>query len=205
MNHRHLTPEEIDLLADAQAGHAFVPAVTADPIGDCAHCRARLQDATALVNLLDGLPRLAPAHTFSDRVMVQVPVFVPWWVSLRDTVKPWIPASHPARIGLGVLATAAASVISVVFLWVMTQTDVLAMASGAAGNRMQDLFAQGVQALVATVFGEGALGLIQRTGPAGMALALTGIVAAGAIAILGLRGLAAASSRRRAAVADTRA
>ena len=133
------------------------------------------------------LPRLAPAHTFSDRVMVRVPVFVPWWVSLRDTVKPWIPVSQPARIGLGVLATAAASVISVVFLWVMTQTDVLALASGAAGNRVQELFAQGVQSLVAAVFGEGALGLIQQAGPVGLTVAFAGIAAAGALAILGRR------------------
>jgi len=205
MDHRHLTPEEIDLLVDAQAGYAFGSGTNADSVGDCVQCRARLDDAAALVNLLDTLPRLAPPHTFGDRVMGRVPVFVPWWVSLGDSVKPWIPASQPARIGLGVLATAAASVVSVVFLWVMTQTDVLTLASGAAGNRVQELFDQGTQALIAAVFGDGALGLIQQAGPVGLTLALTGIVVAGSLAVLGLRGLATASSRRRAATVDSRA
>lgn len=204
MDHRHLTPEEIDLLIDSSAGYVLGTGLNADAISTCAECRARIADARAIVDLLEDLPRLAPAHTFADGVMSQVPVFVPWWVSLRDAAKPWMPASQPARIGLGVLATAAASVISVVFLWVLTQTDALAVAAGAAGNRVQELFAQGLQALAAAVLGDGALGAIQQRGPIGVALAVTGVLILGALTVIGFRRLATASSRRRI-VAVTRA
>ena len=205
MDHKHLTPEEIDFLIDTSAGYAAGGGTTADPTNGCDECRARLRDARAIVALLESIPRLAPSHKFSDHVMSQVPVFVPWWVSVRDTVKPWVPASQPARIGLGVLATAAASVISVVFLWVLTQTDVLALASGAAGNRVQELFAQGLQALASALFGDSALALIQSSGPLGTAVAVTSVIAVGAVAVLALRRLATASSRRRTAIVSSRA
>ena len=200
MDHKHLTAEEIDLLIDSASGYVLGTGLSADSVGTCVECQARLADARAVVDLLEDLPRLAPSHTFADGVMSQVPVFVPWWVSLRDTVKPWVPASQPARIGLGVLATAAASVVSMVFLWVLTQTDALALASGAAGNRIQELVAQGLQAVAAAVLGEGALGVLQQRGPIGVALAITGVLILGTVTVFGFRRLATASSRRRIVV-----
>src|SRR4249920_1763813 len=110
MNHRHLLPDEIDLLLDDEMGFGVAPLKT--HIRDCADCRAKLDEAQLIVDALEDLPHFAPSHAFADRVMSQVPVFVPWHVAARDTVVRWLPQSRPARVAVGALATSAASVLT---------------------------------------------------------------------------------------------
>jgi len=196
MNHRHLLPDEIDLLLDDEVGFGVAPLKA--HIRDCMECRTRVDEARFVVDALEDLPHFAPSHTFADQVMAQVPVFVPWHVTARDTVLRWLPQSRAARIAVGALAASAASIITLAILWIATQTDVVTVASGAAGDEVRGLVYEAGRQVLSTVFGDQMFAIIQRTGTVGVGAALIGLVAAAAGSIAGLRALAAASSRHRA-------
>ena len=196
MNHRHLLPDEIDLLLDDEVGFGVAPLKA--HVRDCVECRARVDEARFVVDALEDLPHFAPSHTFADRVMVQVPVFVPWHVTARESVLRWLPQSRAARIAVGALAASAASLITLAILWIATQTDVVTVASGAAGDELRGLVYEAGRQVLSTVFGDQMFAIIQRTGTLGVGAALVGLVAAAAGSIAGLRALAAASSRHRA-------
>jgi hypothetical protein len=196
MNHRHLLPDEIDLLLDEdEVGFGVAPLKA--HIRDCADCHLKVEEARFVVDSLEDLPHFAPSHTFADRVMSQVPVFVPWHVTARETVTRWLPQSRPARLAVAAMATSVASVLTVAMLWIVTQTDVVALASGVVGDRLQSLVLDAGRAVLTTVFGDQMFAIIQRTGTIGIAASLLGLVAAAAGSAAGLRALAAASSRRR--------
>jgi len=195
MNHRHLLPDEIDLLLDDEVGFGVAPLKA--HIRDCADCRAKVDEARTVVDALEDLPHFAPSHTFADRVLSQVPVFVPWHVAARDSVMRWLPQSRPARLAVAAMATSAASVLTVAILWIATQADVVAMATGVAGGGIGRLLFNASRGILTTVFGDQMFSIIQQTGTVGIAAALLGMVAAAAGSAAGLRALAAASSRRR--------
>jgi hypothetical protein len=197
MNHRHLLPDEIDLLLDNdEVGFGANPLKA--HIRDCAECRVKVDEARFIVESLEDLPHFAPSHSFANRVMAQVPVFVPWHVGLRQTIARYVPRSRSARLALGGLATAVASVLTIAILWVSTQTDVLVVASGAAGDQVRGLVFDAGRAILSTVFGDQMFAIIQSTGRVGILAALLGMAAVTGGSIAGLRALATASSRRRA-------
>src|SRR6185437_1509445 len=140
MNHRHLLPDEIDLLLDDEVGFGVAPLKA--HIRDCADCRAKVDDA---------------------RTVVDAVVFVPWHVAARDAVARWLPQSRPARVVVGAIATATASVLSLAILWVATQTDVLTIATGAAGDQFRGLLSAATSGLLSTMFGDQMFAVIQRT------------------------------------------
>jgi hypothetical protein len=197
MNHRHLLPDEIDLLLDDdEVGFGANPLKA--HVRDCAECRIKVDEARFIVEALEDLPHFAPSHSFANRVMSQVPVFVPWHVSARQAIAQYIPRSRSARLALGGMATAVASVLTVVMLWISTQTDVLVVASGAAGDQVKGLVYDAGRLVLSTVFGDQMFAIIQSTGRVGIIAALLGMAAAAGGSIAGLRALATASSRRRA-------
>jgi len=196
MNHRHLLPDEIDLLLDDEVGFGVQPLKA--HLDECDDCRARVEEARFVVDTLEDVPHFAPSHTFSDKVLSQVPVFVPWHVTARDAVLRWLPQSRPARIAVTALATSAASMMTVIILWIATQSSVVAVATGAAGDQVvRGLLYNAGHEVLSTVFGDQVFGVIQQTGSLGIAAALLGLVAAAGGSVAGLRALAAASSRRR--------
>jgi hypothetical protein len=196
MNHRHLLPDEIDLLLDDEVGFGVSPLKA--HVRECAECRSQVDDARLVVDGLEDIPHFAPSHTFADRVMSQVPVFVPWHVAARESALRWLPQSRPARIAIGAVATSMASLLTVAILWIATQTDALQLATGVAGDRARGVVFDAGRDVLATVFGDQMFSIIQRTGSLGIAAALLGLMAAAGGSIAGLRALAVASSRRRA-------
>src|SRR5262249_41130833 len=149
-------------------------------------CRAQVEEARLVVDVLEDLPHFAPSHNFSSRVMSQVPVFVPWHVTARQTIAKYIPESRSARIAVGAVATSVASVMTVVILWLTTQTDVLVVASGTAGEQARGLVFDAGQAVLSAVFGDQMFAIIQGTGRVGIAAALLGLAAATGGSIAGL-------------------
>ena len=196
MNHRHLLPDEIDLLLDDEVGFGVQPLKA--HVRECDECRAKVDEARVVVDALEDLAHFAPSHTFADRVMSQVPVFVPWHVAARESVKQWLPQSRPARLAVAATATSVASVLTVAILWIATQTDLLTLTSASISEGVQGLVLDAGRAVLTTVFGDQMFAVIQQTGTFGIAAALLGLVAAAAGSVAGLRALAAASSRRRA-------
>lgn len=196
MNHRHLLPDEIDLLLDDEVGFGVTPLKT--HLRDCEECRVRVESARFAVDVLEDMAHFAPSHTFADRVMSQVPVFVPWHVTAMDTAKQWLPRSSSARLAVGALATSAASMLTVGMLWLGSQTDVVALATGVAGDQVRGLAYTASRELLSAVFGDQMFAIIQSTGRFGIAASLIGLATAAAGTVAGLRAIANASSRRRA-------
>ena len=69
MNHRHLLPNEIDLLVDGEAGFGVAPLRA--HILECGECRERLDDARVVVEALEALPHFAPNARLAERVMAR--------------------------------------------------------------------------------------------------------------------------------------
>lgn len=195
MNHRHLLPDEIDLLLDEAVGFGVAPLKA--HISQCAGCRARVEEARLVVDALEDLPHFAPSHTFADRVMSQVPVFEPWHVAARDTVRQWLPQSSPTRIAVLALMTTTASLLTLAVLWVATQTDVLVFATDAMGSGLRTLLADAARQVGAALFGETAVTAIRQAGIVGVTAAALAVAGAAGGTVAGLRAIASASQRRR--------
>ena len=194
MNHRHLLPNEIDLLVDGEGGFGLAPLRA--HVRDCAFCRSELDEARQIADSLEELPHLAPSVGLADRVMAQVPVFVPWHVAARDAVGRWVPQARPLRVAAFTVGTAGASLLTVATLWLVTQGDLLALFAGLAGERARVAFGGAVQELAAALFGQQFLVLLQQTGLIGAGLAALGFVTAATGAVVGLRALATSSRTR---------
>lgn len=182
MHHRHLLPNEFDLLLDEPSGFGVRP--LHEHVEQCDTCRARLDEARSVVTALAELPVFAPRLGMADRVMAQVPVFEPWHVAARDLVRRWTPASQTARLLAASLVAVVGSLLTAVTLWVATRGDLLAMVTGLAGESASSAIASAADDLVVAVFGPGLI-------------AAGGFVIASLGTILGLRRIATSSRARR--------
>jgi hypothetical protein len=196
VNHRHLLPTEIDLLLDDEEGFGVAPLKA--HVRSCPECSSRLEDARLVTDSIEELELFAPSFSFADAVMAQVPVYVPWHVAARDSVRAWMPASRSARVAAVALASSVASVLTVGILWIATQTDVLVFATSIAGSRLRDMIMEGGRDALLTLFGPQTLALASQAGVVGMVLLFGGFLATVATATFGLQRMALASSRRRA-------
>jgi hypothetical protein len=194
VQHRHLLPNEIDLLVDEETGFGVQP--LREHVRDCTDCRARLEEARQVMAVLAEVPQFAPRVGLADRVMTRVPVFVPWHVAARDAVSQWVPASGPARALAATLVAVAGSLITGLTLWIATRGDLLAMVTGLVGEEARSAVTNVAGELVLALFGPQFLNAVQQVGPLGVALAAGGFVLASIGTVFGLR-LIATSSRAR--------
>lgn len=128
MTHRHLLPNEVDLLVDGEAGFGVAPLRA--HVAECDECRARLDDAMIVVDALEALPHFAPDSRLADRVMSQVPVFVPAHVAARDSVFRWLPSAGPARAAAAVIGTSIAGLLTLAMVWLASRGDAVVFATG---------------------------------------------------------------------------
>jgi hypothetical protein len=194
VQHRHLLPNEIDLLLDEETGFGVQP--LREHVRGCPDCRARLAEAKAVVAALDEVPLMSPRFGLADRVMSEVPVFVPWHVAGRDLVARWIPTSPGARALAAALIAVVGSLITGLTLWIATRGDMLAMFTGLVGERARSTMTDAAGDLVVSLFGTQMIAAVQQVGPLGIALAAGGFLVASLATVFGLR-LIATSSRAR--------
>jgi hypothetical protein len=194
VNHRHLLPNEIDLLVDEESGFGVQP--LREHVRGCPDCRARLTDAKEVVAALSEVPLLAPRLGLSDRVMSQVPVFVPWHVAARDAMIQWVPTTPAARVLAASLMAVVGSLVTGLTLWIATRGDMLAVFTGLVGEEARNTVTSVGGDLVVALFGPQVVSAIQQVGPLSIALAAGGFVVASVATVLGLR-LIATSSRAR--------
>jgi hypothetical protein len=194
VNHRHLLPNEIDLLVDGEGGFGLAPLRA--HVRECPTCRSELEEAQEIAARLEELPHFAPQVGLADRIMAQVPVFVPWHVAARDSLARWIPEARPLRVAALAVGTGVASILTIATLWLVSQGDLLALAAGLAGERVRSVVGDGARELAAALFGEQFLVLLQQTGMIGAGLAALGFLTAAAVAVVGLRALASSSRPR---------
>jgi hypothetical protein len=194
VNHRHLLPNEIDLLVDGEAGFGVAPLRA--HVAECDECRARLDDARIVVDALEALPHFAADSRLADRVMAQVPVFVPAHVAARDSVMRWLPQSAPTRAAAAVLGTSIAGLLTVAMIWLASRGDAAIFATSLFADRVQSLVIGTARDLALSMLGDSAVAAIQASGTLGVTLLVLGFLGTAVGTILGLRRLATASSRR---------
>lgn len=188
MQHRHLLPNELDLLVDGDTGFGLAPLKT--HVESCPECHARLSELQAIVGQLDALPHFAPRHGFADRVMSNVQVIEPWHVALVDSAKRLVPESTGMRVLAATGAAVAATTISGGALWMAFKANLLGWSAGAALEQGGRGAWGSVAAAVRTMAGAHGDGTTIAAGAA--ALAGTAIVA-----VLAFRRLAAAARANR--------
>ena len=194
MNHRHLLPNEIDLLVDGEAGFGVAPLRA--HVAECEDCRARLEDARVVVDALEALPRFAPDSRLADRVMAQVPVFVPAHVAARDSVTRWLPRSAPARVGAAVAGTSVAGLLTLAMVWLASRGNAVVFVTGLFTDRLQRLVIGTVRDVALALLGESAVAAIQASGTIGVTLLVLGFLGTAVGTVLALRRVATAASRR---------
>jgi hypothetical protein len=190
VNHRHLLPNEIDLLVDGEAG--FGVADLRAHIDSCADCRSRFDEARIVVDALEALPHFAPDSRLADRVMAQVPVFVPAHVAARESVSRWLPQAGAARIAAVAVFTSAASALTLAMIWLATQGDAAVFVTGLLGDRLRSVVVGTARDLAVSLLGESALAALQATGAIGVSLLLAAFVLTAFGTVAGIRRLATA-------------
>ena len=195
MEHRHLLPEEIDLLLDGELGFGVAP--LRSHVDRCERCRAELDAARVLVSELEQVPHLAPSPLFTEKVMAQVQVIEPVHVAALQTARRWMPASRPMRVLAGVGASAVGLVLTTIALWAVGNLEALIFFGEVMLERTRSALLAGLGSAIQGTLGQPALDALQTGGPAAALAIVTGLVVAVAGATLGLRALAGASRRSR--------
>jgi hypothetical protein len=191
---RHLLPDEIDLLLDGEVGFGTAPLKA--HVRGCAHCRAELDTARALVRELEHLPLFTPSPLFATRVMSQVQVFVPWHVALLDGVRSLIPRSPGLRWAVGSGLATVAVLLTVISAWALTRIDSVVFAADMVLDRARAGAMGALATAVSALFGEAALQALHASGPAGLAAALALLLVAAIVATTALRVVAVRSRSR---------
>jgi hypothetical protein len=194
VNHRHLLPEEFDLLLDDEVGFGVAP--LREHARECEQCRARLEDARLVVAALEELPQFAPSFTLANKVMAQVPVFVPWHVAALDTAQRIMPRSRPARFAAVGLAGTAGAVLTAAALWLAARGNVVSFAADIAGNHLRGAAVQAAQSGMVTLFGPSVMDTLQHGGLLGLGSIAAGFLLAATGSAFGLRAIASAARRR---------
>jgi hypothetical protein len=188
MHHRHLLPNELDMLVDGDSGFGLAPLKA--HVESCTGCRSRLSALQAIAGTLDTLPHFAPRHGFADRVMHDVQVIEPWYVALGESATRLIPESTGMRVLAATGAGLAATAVSGAAVWLAFKANLLGWSASAAlgegGHGAWGVLAAAVRTL-AGAFGDG-------TALVAVSAALTG---SAIISILALRRLAAAAHANR--------
>lgn len=191
---RHLLPEEIDQLLDGEVGFGTAPLKA--HVRACPGCSAELESARALVRELEHLPHFAPSLEFTNQVMAQVHVFVPWHVALLDMVRGWAPQSRAGRTVAWAWAGTMAIVFSAAAVFALTRLDTIVFAVGLGLERLRAMGVGVLSDATTMLFGDTAAHVVSQAGTIGAALALLVLLVATALAARGLHAVAALPRRR---------
>ncbi len=190
MDHRHLTPQEIELLVDGEEGPDY--AALAAHLEECDECRNEVESQQQLVTTLEQMPHFVPSPLFAYRVMRKVEVSEPWYVTAMASVRKFLPRSRPARIATAAIAAGVATLLTATTVWLASRVDAVAFFGAVAFERIRQA---GKEA--ASGFAHAALGTVPDLGENKLLLAATGFFTVAALSAFGLRAVAAASRRRR--------
>lgn len=193
MKHRHLLPNEIDLLVDGETGFGIAP--LAAHLAECGGCAARVAEARVVVDALERLPHFAPQPGLADRVMARVPVFVPAHVAAGDAVARWLPQSPRARIAAAAVFATMSGAVTLALLWLASRGDAVLFIGGLLGERLRATVTSAVGDIVLAVLGESAVTALQATGIVGTSLLALGFLLTAAATVVGIRRLALAGRR----------
>jgi hypothetical protein len=147
------------------------------------------------VDALESLPHFAPDSRLADRVMAQVPVFVPAHVAARDSVRRWLPQSAAARTAAVAVGTSVAGALTLGMIWLAMRGDAVLFITGLLGDRVRAAVASAARDFALALLGESALTALQATGALGVTLLLLGFLLTAVGTVAGIRRLATAGRR----------
>lgn len=194
MHHRHLLPNEIDLLVDEETGFGVQP--LREHVRACSDCRVRLAEAQEIAVALNELPALAPRFGLADRVMAQVPVFVPWHVAARDAVRQWVPTGPVARAVAALVVAVVGTLVTGITLWIAARGDMVATLTGLAGESARSAVSRTASDIVLALLGPQVIDAVQMVGPIGIGLAAGGFLISTIATVFGLRRIATSARAR---------
>lgn len=187
MNHRHLLPNEIDLLVDGEVGFGVAPLRA--HVDECPSCRASLEEARQLVHELESMPHIAPHPLFAEMVMSKVQVFEPWHVAALDTVRSWIPQSRPMRVLAAAGGLSAGFFLTAAAAFAVARLDLLVLFGEEVSRRAGATAMAAASDLVASAFGEPALAALRDAGAMGVIGGVGALLVTIVAAAAGLRAL----------------
>ncbi|HKS06306.1 MAG TPA: hypothetical protein VJR92_08350 [Gemmatimonadaceae bacterium] len=190
----HLAPEDIDFLLDGDEGFGVFP--LRKHVAACPECQARVDDAKAVARLIERLPHSAPSTGFADKVMARVNVFEPWYVTVADSVRQYIPRTGPLRVMFATGTGLAAFSITTLAVWVALRLDLAVYAAQLGWTRVQTAAMTTGGSAVSSLLGEPALNALRDGGLPAIALGTTGLFVVLVAATLGFRGLVRVARRR---------
>lgn len=195
MEHRHLLPDEIELLVDGEEGFGTAPLVA--HIERCEQCRHELEAQKRVVVELERLPHFTPSPLFAYKVMKTVQVFEPWQVTAADTARRFVPQSRVGRVLAGATAALAGTTMTLFAAWVVLRFQTAVFVFDVVMTRLRDLAISLTSSLGSTLLGEGAAAALRASGTVSIALGASALIVTLAGAAFGLRRIADASRRRR--------
>jgi hypothetical protein len=195
MNHRHLLPNEIDLLVDGDAGFGVAPLRA--HLAECDECRARHDELLAVAESVEALPHFTPNLRFSDSIMTKVQIVEPWHVAASEYALRFVPASTPMRV----LAAASAGVIGLTIsgsaAWLALRGDLAGWVVSLFIDRSRQTLVAGAGEVAASALGADATTTLAAggLGTLGLTSAVLALTAIGAV--YGFRRLAATARANR--------
>jgi hypothetical protein len=195
VEHRHLLPDEINLLVDGEEGFGVAP--LAAHVEACARCRAEVEAQGEVVRTLERLPHLSPSPLFAHRVMSQVRVFEPWHVTARDTLLRYVPRTRPMRIAAGAVAGVAATVLTVATFWAFSRIDAIVFLLNVASAQVREGALGAGGALLGQILGDATASAVLAGGGSGLAMLASAFLGLVVLAAFGLRAVATSSHRGR--------
>ncbi len=191
---RHLLPDEIDQLLDGEAGFGTAPLKA--HVRRCTDCQNELEGARMIVRQLEHLPVLSPSAHFSERVLVNVPIFVPWHVSLIASIRGLAPRTGPGRVAATLGLASSVAVLAVASLWLVSQLDTVVFALNLGIDRMRDGVFGVVAGALGGVVSQPVLEALRSSGLFGMVALALAMVALTAGAARAVRALVSGSRAR---------
>ena len=149
------------------------------------------------MDALEMVPHYAPDTRLADRVMSQVPMFVPVHIAARDSVAQWIPQAGVARTAAAAVLASTAALLTLGMVWLATQGDAAVFITGLLGDRVRSAVLGAARDLAVALLGEPALAAIRMTGTVGVGLLLAGFLVTAFGTVAGIRRLAVAGRRGR--------
>lgn len=195
MDHRHLLPNEIDLLVDGDAGFGVAPLRA--HLAECGDCRARYDELRTVAESLEGLPHFTPGVRFSDAVMTRVQVVEPWHVAVAESAGRFVPRSTPMRVLAGLGMGVAALAVSGSAAWLAFRGDLAGWVVSLFVDRTRQTLVSGASEVAAGALGADATTALATGGLATLAVSFAVLAAAAAGAALGFRRLAATNRTAR--------
>jgi hypothetical protein len=195
MQHRHLHPNEIDLLLDGEVGFGVAPLVA--HVDGCPSCRRRLDRGRVVVDALERVPHFVPNARFADRVMAQVQIVEPWHVAAVDFARQLVPRSRPMRWVTAATASVLAIGISVSAVWLAMRGDAVLYVFNLAADRGRTLLLNVAGTVIGDTFGQAGLDTLRSGSMVGVAIGAGILVAAVGGAAFGFRALTTAARRVR--------